>query len=48
MNKLYKPFVVNGHPLIFMDIPSAEMTKYAANAMLATRISFHERHRQFV
>jgi UDPglucose 6-dehydrogenase len=40
MNKLYKPFMMNGHPLVFMDIPSAEMTKYAANAMLATRISF--------
>jgi len=40
MNKLYKPFVLNGHPVIFMDIPSAEMTKYAANAMLATKISF--------
>ncbi len=40
MTKLYKPFIVNGHPLVFMDIPSAEMTKYAANAMLATRISF--------
>ena len=40
MDKLYKPFIMNGHPLIFMDIPSAEMTKYAANAMLATRISF--------
>ncbi len=40
MQKLYKPFTLNGHPLIFMDIPSAEMTKYAANAMLATRISF--------
>ncbi|PRX98296.1 UDPglucose 6-dehydrogenase [Pontibacter ummariensis] len=40
MNKLYKPFLMNGHPLIFMDIPSAEMTKYAANAMLATKISF--------
>lgn len=40
MNRLYKPFIMNGHPLIFMDIPSAEMTKYAANAMLATRISF--------
>ncbi len=40
MNKLYKPFTLNGHPIIFMDIPSAEMTKYAANAMLATRISF--------
>ena len=40
MRKLYKPFVLNGHPIIFMDIPSAEMTKYAANAMLATKISF--------
>lgn len=38
--KVYQPFLLNGHPLIFMDIPSAEMTKYAANAMLATRISF--------
>ncbi len=38
--KVYHPFVLNGHPLLFMDIPSAEMTKYAANAMLATRISF--------
>jgi UDPglucose 6-dehydrogenase len=40
MGRLYKPFTLNGHPVIFMDIPSAEMTKYAANAMLATRISF--------
>lgn len=40
MNRLYKPFMLNGHPIIFMDIPSAEMTKYAANAMLATKISF--------
>lgn len=40
MRKLYKPFTLNGHPVIFMDTPSAEMTKYAANAMLATRISF--------
>lgn len=40
MGRVYKPFIMNGHPLIFMDIPSAEMTKYAANAMLATRISF--------
>jgi len=40
MKKLYKPFLLNGHPIIFMNIPSAEMTKYAANAMLATRISF--------
>lgn len=40
LKRLYKPFLLNGHPLIFMDIPSAEMTKYTANAMLATRISF--------
>jgi UDPglucose 6-dehydrogenase len=40
MSRLYKPFLLNGHPIIFMDIPSAEMTKYAANAMLATKISF--------
>ena len=40
MSRLYKPFTLNGHPVIFMDIPSAEMTKYAANAMLATKISF--------
>ena len=40
MQQLYKPFTLNGHPIIFMDIPSAEMTKYAANAMLATKISF--------
>ncbi|MCX7696644.1 MAG: UDP-glucose/GDP-mannose dehydrogenase family protein [Bacteroidales bacterium] len=40
MAKLYKPFTLNGHPIIFMDILSAELTKYAANAMLATRISF--------
>jgi UDPglucose 6-dehydrogenase len=40
MERLYYPFVLNGHPILFMDIPSAEMTKYAANAMLATRISF--------
>jgi UDPglucose 6-dehydrogenase len=38
--ELYGPFVRTGNPLIFMDIPSAEMTKYAANAMLATRITF--------
>jgi UDP-glucose 6-dehydrogenase len=37
---VYKPFLLNGHPIIFMDVPSAEMTKYAANAMLATKISF--------
>lgn len=40
MSRLYKPFLLNGHPLLMMDIPSAEMTKYAANAMLATKISF--------
>jgi UDPglucose 6-dehydrogenase len=40
MSRLYKPFTMNGHPTIFMDITSAEMTKYAANAMLATKISF--------
>ncbi|TNE30764.1 MAG: UDP-glucose/GDP-mannose dehydrogenase family protein [Bacteroidetes bacterium] len=40
MERLYRPFTLNGHPVIFMDIPSAEMTKYAANAMLATKISF--------
>lgn len=40
MKKLYKPFTVNGHPIFIMDIPSAEMTKYAANSMLATKISF--------
>lgn len=40
MTRLYKPFTLNGHPVIFMDVPSAEMTKYAANAMLATKISF--------
>lgn len=40
MKRLYKPFTMNGHPVIFMDIVSAEMTKYAANSMLATKISF--------
>lgn len=40
MKRLYMPFVLNNHPIIFMDIASAEITKYAANAMLATRISF--------
>ncbi len=40
IGKLYKPFVLNGHPVIYMDILSSEMTKYAANAMLATKISF--------
>jgi len=40
MNRLYMPFVLNNHPILYMDIASAEITKYAANAMLATRISF--------
>ena len=40
MSRLYRPFLLNNFRVIFMDIPSAEMTKYAANAMLATRISF--------
>ncbi len=40
LSRLYQPFTLNGHPVLFMDIPSAEMTKYAANAMLATKISF--------
>ncbi len=40
MERLYKPFMMNNYRLIFTDIPSAEMIKYAANAMLATRISF--------
>ena len=40
MERLYRPFQMNNYRLYFMDLPSAEMTKYAANAMLATRISF--------
>ena len=40
MTRLYKPMLLNNFRVIFMDIPSAEMTKYAANSMLATRISF--------
>jgi UDPglucose 6-dehydrogenase len=40
IKRLYKPFLLNNHPIYFMDVPSAELTKYAANAMLATRISF--------
>ncbi len=40
LTRLYKPFLTNNFRVIFMDIPSAEMTKYAANSMLATRISF--------
>jgi UDPglucose 6-dehydrogenase len=40
MDRLYKPFLINNYRIVFTDIPSAEMIKYAANAMLATRISF--------
>jgi UDPglucose 6-dehydrogenase len=40
MNELYEPFVRTGNPILHMDVASAELTKYAANAMLATRISF--------
>ena len=40
LKRLYKPFVLNNHPIIVMDITSSEMTKYAANSMLATKISF--------
>lgn len=40
MRRLYKPFLLNGHPILFMNIASSEMTKYAANSMLATKISF--------
>ena len=40
MRRLYKPFLLNNHPILFMDIYSAEMTKYVANAMLAAKISF--------
>ena len=40
LNRLYSPFLLNGHPIIYMDILSAELTKYAANCMLATKISF--------
>lgn len=40
MDRLYKPFLINNYRIIFTDIPSSEMIKYAANAMLATRISF--------
>jgi len=40
LKRLYKPFVLNNHPIIVMDITSSEMTKYVANAMLATKISF--------
>lgn len=40
LEKIYKPFQLNGYRIIYMDITSAELTKYAANSMLATRISF--------
>ena len=40
LERLYRPFILNGNPVLFMDIPSAELTKYAANSMLATKISF--------
>ena len=40
LTRLYKPFLLNNHPIVVMDITSSEMTKYAANAMLATKISF--------
>lgn len=40
MERLYKPFVLNNHPIYFMNIPSSEITKYTANSMLATKISF--------
>ena len=40
MRELYKPYFMNADNILFMDVPSAEMTKYAANAMLASRISF--------
>jgi UDPglucose 6-dehydrogenase len=40
MQQLYEPFVRNGNPIIFMDEKSAELTKYAANSFLATKISF--------
>ncbi len=40
LERLYRPFLLNAHPVLFMDVASAEITKYAANAMLATRISF--------
>lgn len=40
IDTIYRPFLLNGYRILYMDIPSAEMTKYAANAMLATRISF--------
>ena len=47
MRELYAPFVRTGNPILFMDIASAEVTKYAANAMLATRISFMNQIAEF-
>jgi UDPglucose 6-dehydrogenase len=47
MTELYAPFVRTGNPIVFMDIASAEVTKYAANAMLATRISFMNQIAEF-
>ena len=47
MAELYAPFVRTGNPIVFMDIPSAEVTKYAANAMLAARISFMNQIAEF-
>ena len=47
MGELYAPFVRTGNPIVFMDIASAEVTKYAANAMLATRISFMNQVAEF-
>ena len=47
MGELYAPFVRTGNPIVFMDIASAEVTKYAANGMLATRISFMNQMAEF-
>ena len=47
LGELYAPFVRSGNPILFMDIASAEVTKYAANSMLATRISFMNQVAQF-
>ncbi len=40
LSGIYRPFILNGHPLMFMDVASAEIAKYAANAMLALRLSY--------
>ena len=48
MDELYKPYVRQGNPVIFMDEKSAELTKYAANAFLATKITFMNEIRQFL